>query len=65
LLTDGITEAMNADEEFGEDRIIDLLRENRKLSPACLQQRLLDSVNSFATGGLSDDATLVTVSLSS
>ena len=66
LLTDGITEAMNAQgEEFGDGRIIDLLRRNRNLAAADLQRELLQAVDLFAAEGLRDDATLVTVSLKS
>jgi sigma-B regulation protein RsbU (phosphoserine phosphatase) len=64
LVTDGITEAMNGDEEeFGDDRIIKLLNEHRHLGCAQLQETLLDAVASFAAEGLRDDAILVTVSL--
>ena len=64
LLTDGITEATNAEnEEFGERRIIDLLTRYRDLTPADLQTKLLQAVDAFAEDGLRDDATLVTVSL--
>jgi sigma-B regulation protein RsbU (phosphoserine phosphatase) len=64
LLTDGITEAMNRDEEeFGDDRIIRLLHEHRHLGCTQLQQKLLDAVVSYAAEGLRDDAILVTVAL--
>jgi sigma-B regulation protein RsbU (phosphoserine phosphatase) len=64
LLTDGITEATNAEnEEFGERRIIDLLSRYRDLTAADLQTKLLQAVDAFAVDGLRDDATLVTVSL--
>ena len=64
LLTDGISEAMNSDEEeFGDGRIIKLLYEHRYLGCDQLQEKLLDAVASFAAEGLRDDAILVTVSL--
>lgn len=64
LLTDGITEAMNAEsEDFGENRISTLLRENRQLRPADLQQKLLEAVRSFAAGEFCDDATFATIAL--
>ena len=63
LLTDGITEAADDhDEEFGEDRIVELLRENRHLGAAELQQQLLSVVECFAASGFRDDATLAIVS---
>jgi sigma-B regulation protein RsbU (phosphoserine phosphatase) len=62
LLTDGITEAANdQDEELGEDRVMDVLCRNRQLEPAEMHQKLLDALDSFAVQGLRDDATLVTV----
>jgi phosphoserine phosphatase RsbU/P len=63
LLTDGITEGMNShNEEFGEQRIIDLLNRHRDLTGAEIQKKLLQAVDAFAVDGLRDDATLVTVS---
>jgi sigma-B regulation protein RsbU (phosphoserine phosphatase) len=64
LVTDGITEATNsADEEFGEDRLIRLLVEQRHASSAELQQILLQAVAAFAGQALQDDATLMIVSM--
>jgi sigma-B regulation protein RsbU (phosphoserine phosphatase) len=64
LLTDGITEATNAvGEEFGDARIIELLGRYKNLTASELQRELLQAVDSFAAGGLRDDATLVTVSV--
>jgi serine phosphatase RsbU (regulator of sigma subunit) len=64
LLTDGITEALNADDdEFGYQRVVDILREHRHLPSGDLQQRLLHALDSWAVKGLQDDATLVTISL--
>jgi sigma-B regulation protein RsbU (phosphoserine phosphatase) len=64
LITDGITEARNAqNEEFGEDRLIHLLRSRRGLPAADLQQMLLDSVASFAGHTLQDDAAIMIVSM--
>jgi sigma-B regulation protein RsbU (phosphoserine phosphatase) len=64
LLTDGITEAPNLDdEEFGYQRVVDILREYRHLPSAVLQQQLLHALDSWAAKGLQDDATLVTISL--
>jgi phosphoserine phosphatase RsbU/P len=65
LLTDGITEAENAGGmEFGEDRLTNLLVENRRLPAAELKRVLLDAVTSFAARGFHDDATLVIVDYS-
>jgi sigma-B regulation protein RsbU (phosphoserine phosphatase) len=65
LLTDGITEASNAEGAmFGEDdRIVGLLLEHRHKGSGELKQVLLDSVASFTKGELQDDATLMVVSM--
>jgi sigma-B regulation protein RsbU (phosphoserine phosphatase) len=64
LTTDGITEAMNAKhEEFGEDRLIDLLIRNRHMSAADIRRKVIDAVASFAGQALQDDATLLIVAM--
>jgi sigma-B regulation protein RsbU (phosphoserine phosphatase) len=64
LFTDGITEAQDArEEEFGEDRLVELVRENRARSAAELQRLILDAVTQFNAGDLQDDATLVVVAV--
>jgi sigma-B regulation protein RsbU (phosphoserine phosphatase) len=64
LFTDGITEATNRlDQEFGEDRLMRLLVENRALPSAALQRILLENVASFAAQDLQDDATFLIVSM--
>ncbi len=63
LYTDGITEAANASEEqYGESRLLDLVRTNRSLSAAELVYLIKDSVVRFQ-GDVpqSDDITLVAV----
>ncbi len=60
LFTDGITEARNAsDEEFGEERLLDLIVRHRASPAAALQTHLADAVGVFAAQGLQDDATLI------
>jgi phosphoserine phosphatase RsbU/P len=60
LYTDGITEATNAaDEEFGEQRLIELAIENRSCSAPALQARLAAAVADFSDGAFRDDATLI------
>ncbi|MCA1650182.1 MAG: serine/threonine-protein phosphatase [Acidobacteria bacterium] len=60
LFTDGITEARNAaDEEFGEDQLIELARHNRACSAPALQARLAKAVATFTGGLFQDDATLI------
>jgi phosphoserine phosphatase RsbU/P len=60
LFTDGITEARNAaDEEFGEERLIEAALPNRGATPAALEQRLAEQVRLFTGGNYQDDATLI------
>jgi len=60
LFTDGVTEARSPDgEEFGEERLVTVLLENRRLSAEELQERILAEVAKFSGGRFEDDATLV------
>jgi len=60
LFTDGITEARDGDDqEFGEDRLLDLIVRHRTCSAADLQAHLVGAVAAFADRGLQDDATLI------
>ncbi len=64
LFTDGLTEVSNAAaEEFGEERLITVLVENRHLSAGELQERILAEVAKFSGGRFEDDATLVVVAV--
>ena len=64
LFTDGITEARNeAGEEFGEERLIRLAVENRRLDAHRLQAVVTRAVAGFARDGFRDDATLVALSV--
>lgn len=60
LFTDGVTEAGNeAGEEFGEDRLIAMLSENRGIGADHLQRSLMEAVTEFSGGDFKDDATLI------
>ena len=62
LFTDGVTEAGNLDgEEFGEERLIDLIRDHRTTSAKDLQQQILTAAGDFTRHNWSDDATLLVV----
>jgi sigma-B regulation protein RsbU (phosphoserine phosphatase) len=64
IVTDGITEAENGQQEqFGDDRLIALVRTHRELPSSELQRLLLDGVEAFTGGVLQDDATLMVVSM--
>jgi phosphoserine phosphatase RsbU/P len=60
LYTDGITEVRSsADEEFGEERLVELTVVNRGCSAPALQARLAAAVADFSGGHFQDDATLI------
>ena len=64
LITDGISEATNREgEDFGEERLIQLLLQYRNAPAAELQQAVLQAVASFAGETLQDDATLMIISV--
>jgi phosphoserine phosphatase RsbU/P len=63
--TDGVTEAVNAeDEEFGEERLVRLLVENRGLSAEELHNKVLETVCEFSHDNFQDDVTLIVMSVS-
>ena len=60
LFTDGVTELRNSEnEEFGEERLIELLVENQKLDAESLRDRIVRAVVGFGGGEFQDDATLL------
>lgn len=60
LYTDGITESFNhAGEEFGECRLIEILRRQRELSPQALMVSMIDEVRHFSPHEQRDDVTLI------
>jgi sigma-B regulation protein RsbU (phosphoserine phosphatase) len=61
--TDGITEAMNIDdEEFGEERLKQVVMKNYNLSPLKLRNKILEEVENFTKSDhITDDQTMVIV----
>lgn len=60
LYTDGITEAFNeSGEEYGEHRLLDALRRNRKLSSQEVLGSVVDDVRKFSPHEQQDDITLI------
>jgi sigma-B regulation protein RsbU (phosphoserine phosphatase) len=59
--TDGLNEAENPEEEqYGEERIIEILSDCRDLSPDEIKNRIVENVKDFAGGAhLQDDMTLI------
>ena len=63
VYTDGITEAMNnAGDQYGNDRLIEFIRENSELAPEEFSTRLDSDINKFTAGApQNDDITLVVI----
>ena len=60
LFSDGITEISNTDdEEFGEERLMEVLRANRALDAEAMQKRVMAAIADFSGGNFQDDATLI------
>jgi serine phosphatase RsbU (regulator of sigma subunit) len=60
LYTDGITEPFNdSDEQFGEERLIDVLQRHRDDSPQELMDAIVAEVRQFSPGEQHDDITLI------
>ena len=60
LYTDGITESFNAaEEEFGEQRLVEVLRQHRELSPSDLLTAIVNEVKHFSPLEQHDDITLI------
>jgi serine phosphatase RsbU (regulator of sigma subunit)/catechol 2,3-dioxygenase-like lactoylglutathione lyase family enzyme len=60
LYTDGITEAFNhAEEEFGEERLVEVLRRNRERSSADLLNAVVEDVRRFSPQEQRDDITMI------
>lgn len=62
--TDGISEAMNADQdEWGEDRLMDTVKACLILPPAEIISCIMKSADSFAAGAKqNDDMTIIVLS---
>jgi sigma-B regulation protein RsbU (phosphoserine phosphatase) len=60
IFTDGITEAIDAhNDEFGEARLLEVLRANSDREPSSLLACVVNAVQQFSAGEQSDDLTLV------
>jgi len=59
--TDGVTEALNEDEteEFGEERLINCIRENRNKSSKEIEQAIIETVKQYSHDIQYDDITLI------
>ncbi len=60
LYSDGVTEAgIEYGDEFGDERLEQVLRENASLSSSALVQKVIDEVSAFSGASRSDDVTVV------
>jgi phosphoserine phosphatase RsbU/P len=60
LFTDGVTELRTSTaDEFGEERLVELLIKNKELDAESLRDRIVEAVADFGGGEFQDDATLV------
>jgi serine phosphatase RsbU (regulator of sigma subunit)/predicted enzyme related to lactoylglutathione lyase len=60
LYTDGVTEALNAaEEEFGEERLVELLRRKRALPAREIAQSVVEEVQRFSATKQYDDITMI------
>ena len=60
LFTDGVTELRSPiGDEFGEERMIELLMENRELDADSLRDLIVETLAEFSDGDFQDDATLL------
>jgi sigma-B regulation protein RsbU (phosphoserine phosphatase) len=65
LFTDGVTEAIDAqEEEFGEERLVHLLQENTASTANEIQAKILEAAGTFCRGHWHDDATLLVLAVS-
>ncbi len=64
LLTDGILEAADArEEEFGYQRLIQIVQRNRTEGAHALRKKILEDVSRFCNGVFQDDASLILVTV--
>ena len=60
LFTDGITEIANTEnDQFGEERLMEVLRANRTLDAEAMQKRVMAAIAEFSGGNFQDDASLI------
>ena len=62
MYTDGITECRNAaGDEFGEDRLIDVIRRFKADGTNTMATGILSSASVFANGNFEDDLTVISI----
>lgn len=61
LYTDGLAEARDGDQQFGEERIANMLRRDPGVEPDVLAKSLLEAAKDFASSALTDDVAILAV----
>ena len=61
MLTDGVSEARDGREFFGEERIASIVRRHHEDEPQVLCKSLLDAASEFSAGALHDDVTIMAI----
>lgn len=61
FFTDGLVEAQHEDLEFGEERLVNLVRECPERSADEIRAHILETAESFVEGDLEDDVTLIVI----
>ncbi len=61
MYTDGLAEARNGDELFGEERIENAIRRDPGITPNDLCNRLLEAANDFSPAGVEDDIAILSI----
>ena len=59
--TDGLTEARNGDEQFGEERVAQLIRRDPGIDVHALCRTLVDAARDFSSAPITDDIAIVAV----
>jgi phosphoserine phosphatase RsbU/P len=63
FFTDGLVEATDGRDEFGEDRLVSLVQARRGLGAAALVAGLIDEVKTFSRDARGDDTTVVALAV--
>lgn len=61
LYTDGLAEARAGEQQFGEERIANILRRDPGADPSVLCKSLLEAARDFASGPISDDVAILAI----
>ena len=63
FFTDGLVEATDGHEEFGEPRVVAFVQANRALTAGALVAAVIDEVKSFSGDARADDTTVVVLAV--